>query len=209
MSTMKTTFYDLFDLTFGKQDPAPRGGAQKQQIILAAILLSLAFAALYGLAAGSRSLPLMLANLYKLPMVVLISTVCALPAGTLAWKLSGTEDSLSDVFVRHVSAVLAGTAVLLVLAPLLALYYQTSAWAGPMIAIGGSAFAVVVALVQAVRKTLAGTPEGTSRRAALLPIAVLGFVQLATLLQLLALAAPIVPEVTAFEHGVDGIIHGG
>lgn len=207
MSTMKTTFHDLFDLTFGREDPAPTEGARKHQLILSAVLLSLAFAALYGLAAGSRSMPLMLGNLYKLPMVVLLSTVCAMPAGALAWKLSGTTCSLTDVLVRHVSAVLAGTAVLLVLAPLLAVYYQTSAWAGPLIAVGASTIAVIVALVQAVRKTLAATPEGVSRAAALIPVVVLGVVQLATLLQLLALAAPIVPEVTAFEGGLDGFFH--
>lgn len=208
MSTMSTTFHDLFDLTFGREDPEPREGARKQRLILAAVLLSLSFASLYGLAAGSRSIPLMLGNLYKLPMVVLLSTVCAFPAGALAWKLSGTRDSLSDVLMRHASAVLAGTAVLLALAPLLAVYYQTSAWAGPVIAVGTSSLAVIVALVQGVRKTLATTPEGASRIAALIPIVVLSAVQLATMLQLLALAAPIVPEATSFEGGLDGFFHG-
>lgn len=208
MSTMKTTFYDLFDLTFGKSDPLPRQGARKQQLILAAVLLSLAFASLYGLAAGSRSLPLMMGNLYKLPMVVLLSTVCALPAGALAWKLSGSDDSLSDLVMRHVSAVLAGTAILVVLAPLLAVYYQTSSWAGPLIAVGASVLAVLVALVQATRKTLAAAPDGASRVGALLPVAVLGVVQLATLLQLLAIASPIVPEVTGFDGGLDGFFRG-
>ena len=66
------------------------------------------------------------------------------------------------------------------------------------------ALARKLALVQAVRKTLAATPEGASRVAALLPMAVLGVVQLAALLQLIALAAPIVPEATAFRGGLDG-----
>jgi len=61
--------------------------------------------------------------------------------------------------------------------------------------------------VQAVRKTLATTPHDASRFAALLPTLVLGVVQLATMLQLLALAAPIVPEVTGFEGGLDGFLH--
>lgn len=208
MTVMTTTFHELLDLTFGSKDPSPTRGARQRQLILSALLLSLGFAAIYGLAAGSRSLPLALANLYKLPMIVLISTVCAVPAGTLAWKLSGTSASLSDVFVRHAGAVLAGTAVLCVLAPLLAVYYQTSSWAGPLMAMGVSSLAVCVALIQGVRKTIESRSEGESRAAALVPLAVLAFVQLATMLQLVALASPIVPEVTGFEGGLDGFFGG-
>jgi len=104
--------------------------------------------------------------------------------------------------------VLAGTAVLCVLAPLLAVYYQTSSWAGPVIAMGVSSLAVLVAVVQSVRKTLGSLQEGDNRFAALLPLAVLAFVQLATMLQLIALAAPIVPEVTSFDGGLDGFLGG-
>ena len=78
-----THFSTLLNLTCGKPlGEEDSGRARRLQIVVSALLTSLVFAALWGVAAGSRLPSLAIANLYKVPMVVLISAV-ALPAGLL------------------------------------------------------------------------------------------------------------------------------
>lgn len=179
------TLVTLIDIACGRPIPAEDAGRSRRlQLVVFSLLASLAFAAAWGLAAGSRSTGLAVANLYKVPMVVLMSCAFAAPAGLLAWRLSGTRVRGSDLALGFTGGVFGGTLVLAVLAPLVALYYHSSAWAGPLLGIGSVALALLTGTV-------------------LLPVTVTLGMQLLTLLQLAALASPIFPERTTFSGGID------
>ncbi len=196
-------------LSFAAGHPLPDeddGPARRLQLGVLAWLAALVFAAIFGAAAGSSSLGLALGNVVKLPVVVLLSTLCALPAGFLAWKLSGEAISGSNLLLSFGSAVFSGTLVLAALSPLVALYYHTSAWAGPALGVGTVFLSLFVASALFVRGASARVKEKRSRKGIIAPVFVLLFMQSATLLQLVALASPILPEVTVFDGGVDRIL---
>ena len=199
-----TTFVTLLDIACGRPIPAHESGpARRLQLVVFALLTSLLFAAAWGMAAGSRATGLAIANLYKVPMVVLLSCAFAAPAGLLAWRLSGAPVRGSDLALGFSGGMFGGTLVLAVLAPLVALYYHSSAWAGPVLGMGSALLALVTGTVMFVRGTMRRLPPGTSKLAVLLPIAVTLGMQLLTLVQLAAIAAPIFPERTPFSGGID------
>ncbi|MFT3775104.1 MAG: hypothetical protein QM820_57895 [Minicystis sp.] len=196
-------FSTLLDLTCGKPlGEADAGRARRLQIVVSALLTSIVFAAIWGVAAGSRVPALAVANLYKVPMVVLISAVGALPAGLLTWKLVGAPGRASDLLISFVGGTFAATLVLAVLSPLVALYYHSSLWAGPMLGQGSALFALIVGALIFARASF-GRREGVRRSVLAVPVTVLALVQVAMLVQLVAVAAPILPERTIFSHGVD------
>jgi hypothetical protein len=198
------TLVTLIDIACGRPLRAEDSGRSRRlQLIVLSLLASLAFAAAWGLAAGSRSTGLAVANLYKVPMVVLMSCVFAAPAGLLAWRLSGTRVRGSDLALGFTGGVFGGTLVLAVLAPLVALYYHSSAWAGPLLGIGSVALALFTGTSMFVRGVVRRLEPGTKKRTVLLPVAVTLGMQLLTLLQLAALASPIFPERTTFSGGID------
>ena len=174
--------------------------------MITAGLLSLVFAAVWGLAVGSASLGLALANVYKVPMIMLLAALFSVPAGLLALRVSGADYRASDLLTSFVTAVLSGSLVLGVLSPLVALYYHTSAWAGPFLGMGSSFLALGVAAFVFVRATLRRRRPGTEAGALAVPTVVMLLMNAACLLQLVALASPILPEATIFEGGVDGVI---
>jgi len=200
MSTLVT----LIDIACGRPIPVEDGGRSRRlQLVVFALLASLVFAAAWGVAVGSRSAGLALTNVYKVPAVVLLSCAFAAPAGLLAWRLSGARVRGSDLALGFAGGVFGGTLVLAVLAPLVALYYHSSAWAGPVLGIGSAALALVTGTVMFVRGVVRRLEPGTSRRGVVLPVAVTLGMQLLTLLQLAALSAPILPERTVFSGGID------
>lgn len=207
MTAVATSLLSLLNITCGQALPADDDGrARRLQLIALAALAALAFAALWGLAAGSRSLPLALANLYKVPMVVLLSSLSAVPAGMLTWKLMGIRYSGTDMLMGFATGVFGGCLVLGVLSPLVAVYYHTSAWAGPVLGMGSVFAALLVATVVFARNVMKRAPAETNRIALLLPVAVFLAIQMATLVQLIALASPILPEVTVFDGGIDHMV---
>ena len=196
----------MLDIACGRPIPVEDSGRWRRlQLVVFALLASLVFAAAWGLAAGSRSAVLAVANLYKVPMVVLLSCAFAAPAGLLAWRLSGTRVRGSDLALGFAGGVFGGTLVLAVLAPLVALYYHSSAWAGPLLGIGSAGLALLVGTLMFVRGVVCRLEPGTRKRSVLLPVAVTVAMQLLTLLQLASLASPIFPERTAFSGGIDHI----
>jgi hypothetical protein len=200
------TLVTLIDIACGRPIPAADDGRSRRlQLVVFALLASLVFAAAWGLAAGSRSAGLAVANLYKVPMVVLLSCAFAAPAGLLTWRLSGTRVRGSDLALGFAGGVFGGTLVLAVLAPLVALYYHSSAWAGPILGIGSAGVALLAGTVMFVRGVMRRLEPGTKKHTVLLPVAVTLAMQLLTLLQLTALASPIFPERTAFSGGIDHI----
>ncbi len=202
-----TRFTRLLNLACGRPLPEEEDGRSRRlQLVAAALLTSLAFAAVWGLAAGSSSPVLAIANLYKLPMVVLLSALAAIPAGLLTWKLSGADCRATDLLLSFATSVFAGCLVLAVMSPLVALYYHSSTWAGPALALGSVLLAVATSVVLFGRGVWLRLPR-TSRRLSVAPsVLVFTLVHLACLVQLVALATPILPEWTVFDGGVDAFL---
>ena len=200
------TLVTLIDIACGRPIPAEDDGRSRRlQLVVFALLSSLVFAAAWGLAAGSQSAGLAVANLYKVPMVVLLSCAFAAPAGLLAWRLSGSRVRGSDLALGFAGGIFGGTLVLAVLAPLVALYYHSSAWAGPVLGLGSAGLALLAGTTMFVSGVVRRLAPGTKKRTIFLPVAVTLAMQLLTLLQLASLASPIFPERTAFSGGIDHI----
>lgn len=201
------TFSTLLNLACGGAlVPEDGGRARRLQLVFSALLLSLLFAALWGAAAGSSSAASAAANLYKVPMVVLCSALSALPAGMLAWRLSGAALRGTDLLLSFATGVLSATMVMAAFAPLIALYYGTSAWAGPLLGMGSVFLALGVGMVIFGRGVGLRAPLGASRLGVRFPAAVTMVFVMAALVQFIALAAPILPEITVFDGGVDRIL---
>lgn len=199
-----TSFLTLLDVACGRPLPLEEGGhARRRLLVVFALLASLAFAALWGAAIGSQAPHLAVANLFKVPMVLLLSCAFAAPAGILAWRVSGAPIGGTDLALGYAGGVFGGTLVLAVLAPLVALYYHSSAWAGPMLGMGSAVVALITGTSMFVGGTLRRLPAGRSKRSVLLPVLVTLVMMLLTLLQLAAIAAPIFPELTPFSGGID------
>lgn len=200
------TLVTLLDIACGRPIPVEDSGRSRRlQLVVYALLSSLIFAGAWGLAAGSRSSALAVANLYKVPMVVLMSCAFAAPAGLLAWKLSGSRIRGTDLALGFVGGVFGGTLVMAVLAPLVALYYHSSAWAGPWLGIASVGLALITGTTMFIRGVVRRLEPGTRKRSVLFPVAVTLGMQLLTLLQLASLASPIMPERTGFSDGIDHI----
>jgi hypothetical protein len=192
-----------------RDEAAPAAPAQRLHRAAGEALAALAIAALWGAAAGSVSAPLAAANLYKVPMVMLLSTLSALPLGLYAWRSIARERDPSSFLAAQARALFDGALVLGACAPLVALYSHTSAAAGPVIAVASVAAALVLGLVTFARAALRGA-EGHAWARRLGVVALAAAVQLAAALQLNVLAAPILPVPTAFRGGIDGLglVHG-
>jgi hypothetical protein len=159
-------------------------------------------AALWGLAAGSASLGLAATNLFKLPMIVLLPSLAAIPAGLLMLHLFGIPLRFRHFTEAVLGGTLAAALVLAVFSPLVGLYYNTSTWAGPYLAVGSAVLAFglgarsFLCLIRAHAKEHLGASLMTS-------VVVTAVFALATMTQLIAMLSPILPEATGFESGID------
>jgi hypothetical protein len=201
----------LLDLACGRPlRPEDQGRARRLQLVIAALLSSLFFALIWGVAVGIRSPRLMLDNTWKVPLVVFLSSAFAVPAGLVTWKLSDAKCRATDLLLGFASGVFTGTLVLAVLGPVVALYYESSQWAGPILAqaaIGVALLTGTVVFSRGLIKRLETEGKMPGKRNLLLSIAAFKAVQVASLLQLLALVSPILPEHTRADHGIDGLAH--
>lgn len=198
----------LFNMACGQHpsEPAePVSTARTMQLAVLGLGASLALAAVWGVGAGAGNLDQMLGNLLRVPALVLLSTLAAMPAGLLAWKLGGVRERSANLLLAHSSSLFGGMMVLASLTPVVALYYHSSTWAGPALAMGSVVVCVAVAVFGFVRRVLGGVLPA-QRRKAFMAVAVFAVMQLATLVQLLALLGPVLPEVTMFDAGVDGLL---
>jgi hypothetical protein len=195
----------LFDLATGRPLPAEAGGsASRAQLIVAALLALGVFAAAWGFAAGSQSLGLAMSNLYKVPMVVILSAVLTLPAGMLAWKLSEAPCRGRNILQAFVGGCFGGTLILAVLSPVVAVYYQSSAWAAPYLAIGSTFLAIAVGTAVFLRASVRAVDGKNGWRMAI-PVSTFVVLQIALLAQLVSIASPILPERTVFADGVEAV----
>jgi hypothetical protein len=110
----------------------------------------------------------------------------------------------SHLLLGVAASVFAGTLVLAVLSPLVAVYYHTSTWAGPTLALGSAALATLVSVGLLMRSALVSSP-GTSRLV-LVPVCAVVLMEVAVMVQLIALASPILPEETRFDGGIDQLV---
>lgn len=200
---------DLLDLVSGKPPEGEAAGtARRVDLVLQAGLATVGLAAVYGLAAGSTDLGLALGNIYKVPMVILLSSLCAVPVALLTWKLSSAPNKATDLLLGVASGNLAAALVMAALAPVVALYYHTSSWLGGTLALGVATLATGVGMFTLARAVFARAPEMASKLAVGLPLLVLMVTQIATLVQFIHVASPIIPEVTVFDGGADAMLGG-
>jgi hypothetical protein len=206
------TFRDLLDLVSPRPAHAVAPPGPKRRLFLAcsAGLSSMALAAVWGLSSNATSWDAALGNAVKVPMLIVVSAVAALPLVMLLCKLVGGPGArASDLLVAHAVATFGGTLVLAALSPIVALYQHSSAWAGTGVALGSAVaggVAGALLLVRAVRR-LGG--EAASRRAFLVPVCALVAVQLLAMSQLASVTSPVLAHRTAFGRGVDGLAQRG
>jgi hypothetical protein len=175
--------------------------AQETMLAALAVAASLALAACWGISAGSSSAQLAMANAYKVPMVILLSALTALPAGVVALRLTNAKLAAAELAASFASSIFGGTLVLATLAPLVAIYYHTSSKAGVPLALGSVFIALATGAVLFARSVKRRAIGGAS----LFAVAVLVAVFVAALLQYVALASPIIGEVTRFDGGFDSM----
>lgn len=193
--------------TLAEEEQTP---ARRAQLAIVAMVASLAMASLWGLAAGSSEPQLAAHNAYKLPLMLVLAAIGAVPVGLLAWKIVGVRQRARELLHGYALSVFLGCSVLLVLAPLVALYYLSSTAAGPLFAMGTVMLGLVVGGVTFVRVVRARLREGervedgqASDWRPVVPGVVLMLAFVATLWQVIAIFAPILPESTPFRGGID------
>jgi hypothetical protein len=210
---MATTLSQLMTVTSGG-DARVETRSHQIMLTISALFAGLVLSALWGLAAGSTSATLALANAYKVPMVILLSALTALPAGLVALRLTNATLPAHQLVSAFVTSIFGGTLVLATLAPLVAIYYHTSSKAGLPLALGSVFVALATASLlfgRAVAKRVRAAPDGNDaaaggkRRASLFAVGVLVALFLAALLQYVAMASPIIASVTPFDGGFDTV----
>jgi len=196
----------LMTLTCRGELATPLTPAAQLALTISAIVCALVLSALWGVAAGSSSATLALANAYKVPMVILLSAIAALPAGLVALRLTNGRLAARDLVSAFATSMFGGTLVLATLAPLVAVYYHTSSKAGVPLALGSVFVSLATATLlfgRAVKRRVAGEP---GRTASLVPVVILVALFSAALMQFVALASPIIGEVgTRFDGGFDRV----
>jgi hypothetical protein len=171
--------------------------------VLRRALSGLGFAAVWGLAAGSAAPALAIANIYKVPMVLALSAVVALPAVLVTRHLLNIAISKFELCAALVTSMYRASLLLLAVAPLLGVYAYTSQWVAPFLAQGSALLALVCG-------GLSLRSELGRMQAPRLQLWLLGSVTTVTLglalLQLVSLATPVLTLSTVFGSGIDGIL---
>lgn len=195
----------LMTLTCRGELPHPLTRANQLVLTISAIVCALVLASIWGIAAGSSSSALAISNSYKVPMVIFLSALTALPAGLVALKLANAKLAAMDLITAFATSIFSGTLVLATLAPLVAIYYHTSSRAGVPLALGSVFVALGTATLlfsRAVKRKLGDD----SRIASLVPVIILVALFSAALMQFVALASPIIGQAgTVFDGGFDAV----
>ena len=170
--------------------------------VLRRALSGLGFAAIWGMAAGSAAPALAVANIYKVPMVLALSALVALPAVLVTRHLLQIAISKFELCAALVTSLYRASLLLLAVAPLLGVYAYTSQWVAPFLAQGSALLALVCGGLS-LRSELARL------QAPRLQLWLLGSVTTITLalalLQLVSLATPVLTLPTVFGSGIDGV----
>lgn len=200
-------FKALMDTVAGRTPDAAETSARRTQLITYAALSTIVLSAIWGLAAGSATGALGTANLYKVPAIVLLSGLSAIPAGLLVAYFTNASVRPSDLLLSYATSIFAGTLVLAVLSPLVAVYYHTSAWAGPVLGLGSAFLGISAGTVVFLRVCMKRVRDGQAGRGGTLAsVATFTGVKLAMMLQLIAIMSPILPQTDAFDGGIDTLV---
>jgi len=202
------SFSELIDIVGpGAEGPRPEmTRARRLWLATIAYLAALALAGAWGLAAGTQGAHVALDNVIKVPVLLVVSAVAALPAALVTFRLTSSQARPSSVVLAFASASFAGTLVMALLAPIVALYQQSSAWAGPRVALA-SAFVGVLVGVGVFTRVLCKTLPSGGRASAIVSSALLLALHGAALFQLASVVSPVFPTRTRFGAGVDAIGH--
>lgn len=177
------------------------------QLAIGSLLASLALAAIWGAAAGSHSLTLAAASAFKVPLIILLSTLCALPATLLVLKLSGVSYTSRNLLLSICSGIMGGALILAALSPIVGVYYHTSILVGSKLAVLSAFAAITGSALLIIRNAVRLRPASASPRIVALPLGVFMIVVLAAMLQFIALASPVLPAASSFDTGIDGILN--
>src|SRR5262245_28404833 len=131
---MYSNLSQLMSVTCGAKPDDSR--AQHIMLAITALFAGLVLSSLWGLAAGSTSAEMALASGYKVPMVILLSAVTALPVGWVTLRLANAQLAAHQLVTAFATSIFGGTLVLATLSPLVAIYYHTSSKAGLPLALG-------------------------------------------------------------------------
>jgi hypothetical protein len=203
-----------FDQLLALVGPRPLAAAEMsraRRLFLAAFAFvsALGLSALWGVAAGSHDGRFALENAASVPLLLLMSSVASLPLGLLVFRLTVAEGRASDLVLGHAGAVFGGSLVLAFLTPIVALYQYSSSWAGPIVAHASAFLGIATGLALLLRSLAKLVPEARARRGMLAPVGLLCLAQGAALMQLSAIAPPVMPHRTVLGRGIDGIAHAG
>ena len=180
-----------------------RGSASRLTLIAITLVAAAGFSAVFGIAVGSTVGAMALANVVKLPLVVVLSGLFALPTAVLVLRVFGSPIRATDLWQSQATATLATSLVLASTAPLIGLFYHSSAGLGGVVAVGTVFAAIGLGLYVFVRSIAARTKK---KARGILPALALVLLQLLAVVQLVGLASPILPEVTPFSRGIDGLV---
>lgn len=201
-------FQRVLDSLTGERTEFEKQGPASKIVLIASILIVAAvFSAVFGLAVGTTAVGLATANLVKVPLVVVISGLFALPSALLALRVLGSPLSATDLWLSQATGTLAAALVLASVAPLIGLLYHSSDGLGGIAAVGTTFVAIGSGLFVFFRALWARS--GKVQKRALIPAIALVTLQLVSVVQLVGLASPILPEVTPFSRGADGLLARG
>lgn len=191
-------------ITGTRSDLTTRSAASRRlHDVLSRALGGLAFAAVWGLAAGSAAPALALANIYKVPMVIALAALVSLPAVLVTRHLLQISVPAFGVLSALVTSLFRASLLLLGFAPLLGVYAYTSQWVAPVLAQVSAVLALACGALtlRAELSRLEGSPA---------QLLILGAVSTVTvalaLLQLISLATPVLTLPTYFGAGIDGVL---
>ena len=205
-----TVLHRLLDFVSPSRDDDSTSPAlsRTQRVFFAsvAMLAALALGAVWGVAAGSHDHHIALDNIGKVPVLLVGSSLVALPVALLVFKLLAKRGRATDLVLAHALGLFAGCLALALLSPLVALYQYSSSFAGMPVAVGTAllAIAIVVGIVIRVLHKLA--PQGAISTYAV-PVALLLTLQIAALAQFASITTPVFPTRTPLGRGVDGLVH--
>lgn len=199
-----TNLSQLMTVTCGG-DARVETRAHQLMLTITALFAALLLSSLWGLAAGSTSPALAFANAYKVPMVILLSALTALPAGLVALRLLASPLPAHQLVSAFATSIFGGTLVLATLAPLVAIYYHTSSKAGLPLALGSVFVALATASLLFGRAVARRVADLSRRKASLFAVGLLVALFLTALLQFVAMASPIIGSVTPFDGGFDTV----
>lgn len=183
--------------------------SRARRLFLAALAFAaaLALVALWGLAAGSTTGHVAIENAISVPLLLLVSSAAALPAGLLVFRLTIHDARVADLVLAYSAATFGASLVLALLAPLVALYQYSSVWAGPAMASGSAVIGLVTGFAFLMRGLAKLSPAPALRRGMALPVGLVCALQIASVLQLAAIAPPVLPHRSVFGLGIDAIAH--